>query len=470
MQVKITETTASTALAGPTSRRLFTVPSGQFAGRMLALLQTEDNQIQFAFADKPHLSWSSLAEVTSESADFGFDAVMDANGNVFVAYCERSTNFLAVRKLTFGGVSWSVGDAAYIYNGGVAIAPSITIDTNGRLLVSWSRLASGYFDIQVKTSTDSGQTWGTGPTDIGDTLRTGLSAAASKIAVGPTGVHVVYSGTGSDLFIRSQPLSGGSWSDEFTIASGSGLDDHFDVAVSSDGLLGVVFDAQQLRYREYDGSNWGSVSILDESEGLYPQLKFEKNIPVVIYLSEEGDNQSVIKCSHRTTGTFSAAEILDTTTGDLADVLAYDTISSSYSDLTGAASSGTPSDVYHPLTGSLLKNAGDAVYLGMNVRFRSVNVVLSSVGIGGTVTCSYFDGTTWKAFTPAGGSFNFDTSNKSLLLWADLNSIPGDWQKCSVDGSRRFWVKAEVVSGFSAGPIGSQITAKTDLRELTVGR
>ncbi|MEW6411654.1 MAG: hypothetical protein AB1483_04170 [Candidatus Zixiibacteriota bacterium] len=470
MQVKIADTTASQVFGGPPTRQLLKVSSGEFAGRAIVLLQTENNQIRFAYADRPYSAWSTLAEVTSQTADFGFDALMDDSGNVYVVYCEQTTNYIVLKKLSFSAGIWTVGDAVYVYNGGVSVAPSIARTSGGKLLVSFSRLSAGYFDIQVKSSSDSGQTWGTGPGDAGDSLRTGLPAGTSKVVAGPSKVHVVYCGTGTDLFVQSQSIAGGSWSGEFVIASGSGIDEHFDAAVSGEGLLGVVFDAQQLKYREYDGSNWSSLITLDESEVEFPQLKFENNIPVVVYLSDEGDNQSVVKYSHRATGEFSSPAILDSSTGDFESVVAYDAVSCSYADLTAASSSETAGDVFHPQTGVLLKNIGDAVYFGLSRKFRNANVILSTAGAGGAVTYSYFDGVNWKAFALVGGAFNFDAISKNLIFWSDLNSIPADWQKCTVNGGSMFWVRVEAGSAFTSGPVGSRITSQSDLRELSVGR
>lgn len=106
----------------------------------------------------------------------------------------------------------------------------------------------------------------------------------------------------------------------------------------------------------------------------------------------------------------------------------------------------------------------------MNNRFRYMKALLSSVSSGGTVFYSYWDGTTWKTFTPTGGAFPFDAVSKDLLLWPDYTSIPSDWQAVAVNGVSAYWIKVEALTTFTNGPIGSQITTYSDLQGLCVRR
>jgi hypothetical protein len=43
----------------------------------------------------------------------------------------------------------------------------------------------------------------------------------------------------------------------------------------------VAFDHGQLKYREYDGVNWGSIVTLDSDGGDFPQMLFNDNVPAV---------------------------------------------------------------------------------------------------------------------------------------------------------------------------------------------
>jgi hypothetical protein len=138
--------------------------------------------------------------------------------------------------------------------------------------------------------------------------------------------------------------------------------------------------------------------------------------------------------------------------------------------LTSEATSGVTADAYHPNSSALVEDSGDIAYLGMDQKFRYVKFLLSTAGAGGTVVYSYWDGSNWMAFTPTGGNFALDATDKDLLLWDDYVSIPDDWQKKLVNGQTRFWVKIEVDSSFTTGPVGSQITAASDLQAFIVRR
>jgi hypothetical protein len=288
--------------------------------------------------------------------------------------------------------------------------------------------------------------------------------------VGANDIHVVYTNGGLNVSIRSRPISGGSWTTEYNIATGIGFDEHFDAALSFDGSLGVVFDFGQLKYREYDGNNWGTIVTLDSDGGDFPQLMFNDNVPVILYLSSLAAGQILLKYTTRSTGSFSPPAVLDKRARQFDSVLLYDASSSNYADLTAAAASATTADVYHPDSSVFVKDSGDTAYLGMDQTFRYVKFLLSTAGSGGTVVYSYWDGSNWQAFTPAGGSYAFDATDKELLLWDDYESIPVDWQKKLLSGQTRFWVKIEVISAFTTGPVGSQITAASDVQALIVRR
>ncbi len=470
MKNKITTTTGSYGLGIAPGRKLLKVASGQYIGRLVAIIQTTAGDIKYSYADRPYTSWSSLTAVASDAADEPCDCLMDSDGYIHVVYSENSTEYLVTRKLTFTGGVWNVGSKVTVFNGNPSLYPSIALETEGKLWVGWTRVNGGVRYIHVKSSTDGGATWGTGPSDSGDQLTAGASLAYSKVMVGTNDIYVIYANGGLNLSIRSRPISGGSWTTEYNIATGIGFDHHFDAAFSSDGSLGVAFDYGQLKYREYDGINWGSIVTLDSDGGDFPQMLFNNNVPVIIYLSSLASDQVLVKYTTRDTGSFSTPAVLDKRAKQFDSVISYDTSSSSYTDLTSAAASAATADVYHPNSGVLVKENGDATYLGMDQKFRYVKFLLSTAGSGGTVVYSYWDGSNWKGFTPAGGAFVLDATDKDLLLWDDYESMPEDWQKKLVNGQTRFWVKIEVDSNFSTGPVGSQITAASDIEAFIVRR
>ncbi|MDH3890920.1 MAG: exo-alpha-sialidase [candidate division Zixibacteria bacterium] len=471
MQKKITESSATYPVGLPPSRKLLKVASGQYRGRLVAVVQTASGDIEYSWADRPYGTWSTPATIASDAADEPCDCLMDTNGNIHVVYSEVTTKYLVTKKLSFSGGSWSIGSKVTVFNGAEAYNPSVTIEAAGTLWVSWSHLNTGSYYLHAKSSTDSGATWGSGPADDGDELSNAASELYSKVVIGTSDIFIVYSYDGSTLSVRSRPIVGGSWTTAVDLASSaSNIDDHFDVAVSDNGLLAVAYDQAALKYREYDGAVWSPVVDLDAAEGNSPQVLFNVNVPVVVYLSQYATGQEQLMYTSRETGSFVTPEPLDSGAGAFDEVLVYDIGSSSYNDLTAAAASGTPADVYHSSSSTLLKILGDTVHIGMDRRFRYLRILLSTVGVGGVLKYSYWDGSAWIAFTPAGGAYDFDASDKELLLWNDYDATPDDWQKEALGDDERYWVQIQVTTGFSTGPVGSQITSISNAGAVIVRR
>jgi hypothetical protein len=294
--------------------------------------------------------------------------------------------------------------------------------------------------------------------------------AWSRVVIDSTSVYVIYNDQDTAMSIRSRSLGGGSWSEEYDIATGSGFGSNFDVGVGSDGRMGVAWVRVQLYYREYDGSNWGAISVLAENAAHCPQVLFESNIPAVVYLEVVNGNMKVARFTDRRTGAFSASAVVDKRDAPFDTVLLYDASSATYQDLTSQADSYVEADVYHSSSGCLVKDSGDVVYLGMDARFRFARILLSTVGAGGTVQVSYWDGANWHAFTPANGTAALDNSTVDLLFWADYGATPVDWQKRIINSQLLYWVKIEVVSGYATGPVGTQISAASEIDRMIFRR
>ncbi len=470
MQKKITESTAQNGLGIATGKLLLKVPPGAYAGRMAVLIQTAAGQIKLYYADSPYTAWSAPATVVTDAVDDAFSAAIDSNGNIHIVYTETSTEYLVTKKLSFSAGVWSVGSKVTIYNGNPSYYPTVAIETGGNIWVCYTRINGPIYYIYAKSSTDGGATWGSGIGDAGDSISSGDTSAYAKFIIGPNDLFVVYTASGSDLYFSQRPISGGSWTTPFNLASTGNFDEHLDVAVSSEGLLGTVYDNDQLIYKEYDGNNWGTAITLDGSGGTFPQIIFFDNVPVVTYLQAFETGQIKLLQSNRQSGTFSSPVVLDSRADVVDKLTVYDSVSTTYADLTTEAASSTSADVFHPSSSALVKAVGDEVYIGLDKKFRFLRFILSTAGVGGTINYSYWDGTVWKAFTPQSGNYDLDATDEEVILWTDFESVPADWQLSSVNGNVFFWVRLKVDSVFTTAPVGSQITALSNLLAISVGR
>lgn len=471
MYKKLVTTTATTSLGVSQQRRLFKLESGPYLGRMAAIVQTSPTEIKLVFADPPYTSWSSPYLLANDAEDGAFDAVMDTAGNIQVVYIEGGNGYLVTKRLTLSAGVWSVGAKCVVYSGAQAMTPSLGIEPGGKLWVAWCRYAAPNRFVHVKNSSDSGIIWGSGDSDSGEQLSSGATFANPKLLVAPNQIHVIVAFGGSRIAMRSLPIAGGSWSDEFAIASGaSGFTEAFDAAVRSDGLVAVVYNDTQFRYREFDGVNWGGVVTLNNLVVESPQLVFRRQIPVVAFIASWSGLQRIMRVTERSSGSFSTAVPLEARAKTFDSVVLFNAGSGTYQEVTGAAGSVTTADVFHSASNALLKNIGDQVYLGMDDRFRYAGFSLVTAGVGGSVSYSYWDGSNWRGITPASGSSSLDQTDVKLLLWDDFSSVPSDWQKKSLSGKTQFWVRMEVQSAFATGPVGSHITTISEIQHLTFRR
>jgi hypothetical protein len=279
-------------------------------------------------------------------------------------------------------------------------------------------------------------------------------------------LYCIYEVGGTKLTYRRKHCNVSAWDSEIELASGTNLDYHFDAAVSADSKIGVVFDDSALKFREYDGNLWSSLIEIDSDGGSFPQIRYFDNIPYIVYLSSFGSNQNEILYTCRSQNIFSPPEILDKRKNLLSKVLCYNASSGDYEDLTDAAGDGLTGDIYHSESGAIFKNVGDALYLGMDDKFNYLKIILSTAGSGGAVAYQYYNGQDWCGFAPSGGTFQFDVTDRELLLWNDYTGLPVDWQKKTIDNAEKFCVRIMVSTPYTTAPVGTSITAITNITGL----
>ena len=470
MDKKITDITSIFALGSPFQRKLLRIPNGERTGRLAALIQTEPNEIGLTWSDSPSSVWAALSTVAADAYDGAFDAVMDPEGSIHVAYSEQSTNDLVTKKLTIGSSGWSIGSKVTIFTGGVCTEPSIEIASDDTLWVVWRQISAPNAVVYIKSSTNDGATWGSGTADNGTELFNGGAFTWARVLIDNSSVHVIRVEQQSGIQMKSLPLSGGSWTGAQTVASGSSFSSGFDVALGLDGRIGVAYDQGGLFYREYDGNNWGAIVSVDSTFAVSPQLVFQNNVPVIVYLRTFSGSRRIPYYADRKAGTFSQPRLLTGSVKPLDSVILFDASAGLYEDLTVESESQTAADVYHSSSGALVQNSGDVIYLGMDESFRFVAVDLSTAGVAGSIAYSYWDGHNWQSFVPVSGGNDLTSVASEIILWADRNSIPVDWQKATVNSRHRFWVRLETVSDYSTGPIGTQVSAVSTLDRIILRR
>jgi len=461
---KLIETSTAASPTGlPTQHRLFRIASGPFAGRLLALFARTSAELGLSYADPPYTSWSDPGSFVLESADLPFGAVMDDQGDVYVAYTQQTTGALRCVKLIFANGTWATQTPATVYDSETSTNkyPSILKDDYGRIWVAWTRDDAGVYTLRTKSSVDDGQIFGGGPTEPGDDLSGATTACYGLPIARANRINCLYTTGNTALKWRDRDLNAALWGEEQTLYTGTALGADLSAAVSADAGLGCLFAADGMLFlKEYDGAVWGALQTVSDEAVTSPSLRYIGTAPYALFLRAIGTSQAELVESHRVSGAFDSPAPVLSQAVPFATVLCHDADAPSpYADLTTEAADSSGADVLHPTSGALVAAVGDAVYLGSDDRFTLVRVLLATPGTVGTVTWSFWNGSEWLLFVPDSGAYGFHQAEAGVRLWPDGTSTPANWQKTVVNGANRFWVRAAVTTPFTTAPVGSQLTA-----------
>lgn len=476
MQKLLDTSGAARPTGSPPQRALFRVPSGVFNGRLASLYLSSASTIKLIYSDYPHQSWSTPQTIVSDSNDSPFSASMDSQGNIYIVYTDSSKD-VKFLKLSFVSGAWSAGSVVDVMTVDDNYNPFFLIDANDNFwcfFVNHNTSGDSKYYVRAKSSSDKGSTWGTGPTDTGSAL-SGGSDDIAFVSGCPLAskLYVVYADGRSDLNYRVYDLINDIWDAEYPIHSGNYIDDDFDMAVSKDGKLAIVFAVSgdnKIYFKEHNGSVWSGAIEIETVSSRSPQIAYFNNVAHVFYAGLLGNGYYSLRTAKYSGESFSISDY-SSAIGTFDKVLVYDdSASGKYQDKASAAASDSAGDVYHSESSAALDSIADCIYLGKKSRFYCAAIVLSTVGAGGVVVWEYYNGTDWQLFTPSSGSYQFDSSDKLVYLWDDTESAPSDWQMTSVNNYDAFWVRVRVTTGFSSKPIGSQIIAASKCDDLALVR
>jgi len=456
--------TVPTGLA--TQHRLFRLASGPYAGRMPALYARTPSILSVSYANAPYVNWSDPLDVVTESADASFSGVMDDDGNLYLAYTQEITGALRSLKLVHSNGSWIPQTASTVYDSASSSNgdPSILKDAYDRLWVVWTRNDAGTVTVRTKLSVDDGATFGSGSTDAGTDVSGSVSSGYGLLIARAAFIHCLYSVDGTSLRHRPRHLDAALWSSEETLYTGAGAGSDFHAAVAADARLGVCFAADgELFLKEYDGAAWGALQTVSTTPVSAPLLRYIRTVPHMLYLRSIGTGQNQLVETHRDGTVFTTPVNALSQLSVFATVLCHDADAPTpFVDLTAAAADAGGADILHPSSSALMADIGDSVYLGGEDRFTVVHAILATTGSGGAVEWSYWNGQEWITFAPDSGLYHFNQADRTVRLFADGTAAPGDWQRASVNGINRYWVRAVVSGSFTTPPVGSQLTALVD--------
>ena len=467
--------TASIPTGVSPQRKLFKLGYGSYAGRLVCLFGESSGNINMSWADSPYSSWKAPSALITDSADYPFSACLDRDGNIYVVYVQQTTLNLIFFKLVFSAGTWNSGSPATVLNAGSGYYPVIARADSGDLWCAFAYYNSGdqTYTIRIKSSTDGGATWGSGPADTGTAL-SGSSSDMAYVNLNFIGndLYAVYSQSRSNLCFRKRDSSSGTWDSAVSLFNSNYIDSEFDCAVSDDLKLGIAVcpsSAGNVYFREYDGVNLSGLHEAAAVSARAPQIIYKSTLPYIFYARNIGNDLFLPCYAYKDNQDFTAGVLIDGI-GFFDKVILYNSGAQTYQDKTDEAISADAADVCHSSSNAVIDNTGDCLYIGMDSRFFCAAIILSTAGNGGAVIWEYYNGTEWNSFVPGSGAYNFDESNKIVYLWDDLESTPSDWQSNSVNSENKFWVRARVTGDFTTAPVGTQIAAAPKSDYLSAAR
>ena len=428
------------------------------------------------YSDNPHSSWSTPQQVISDSSDSPFSASMDKSGNIRIVYTD-SAGAIKYLKLSFTAGAWSAGSAVVVVNVDTSYNPFIMIDGDGKLwclFVNHQTSSDSKYYVRAKASGDDGQNWGSGSLDLGDQLSAGTAdicfIAARQLS---SYLCAVYTSGRSDLKFNRRDQVAGTWGGEQTIHSGDYIDDNFDIAVSPDKKLGVVFAVSsdsKIYFKEYDGGGWSGLFEIEAARSISPQILYDNNTPDIFYAKIQCSDYGILRHARKSGDNFTVNDFTSPV-GLFEKVFVYDdSAATKYEDKTSEAADDITGDVFHSESSALFDASDDCLYLGKQEKFFCAAILLSVVGAGGQAAWEYFDGSLWKSFVPQSGAYHFDSADSLVYLWSDGESVPADWQVGTVNGHQAYWVRARVNVAFTTDPVGTMLIPAPRLTDLALAK
>lgn len=107
-------------------------------------------------------------------------------------------------------------------------------------------------------------------------------------------------------------------------------------------------------------------------------------------------------------------------------------------------------------------NSSDHLYLGRTTKFKWVKTTLATVGVAGTLTYEYWNGTAWTSLSVTDydlGAYNFRKSGTFYF------TVPSDWAKKTLSSEITgdywkscYWIRVTEGTNFTTNPIETTIT------------
>ena len=247
-------------------------------------------------------TWGAAQKLTWTSNMSGNPAIASAAGSAIHVAWESSQSGdveLYTKMSADNGATWSASKRL-TWTSGLSIEAAVAMDTGNGAHVVWEDDTSGGLEIYYKGSPDGGSAWGAAK-------RLTWSAESPDFpdvaADSGGGVHVVWRGgtpANYEVFYKSSPDGGASWSAMKRLTWTSGGSEEPAIAVGLDNIIRLVWqddfpgNSEIYHKKSVDGgANWSSASRLTFTSGHsgIPSLAVDSkyNVHIVWYDDTPGN-------------------------------------------------------------------------------------------------------------------------------------------------------------------------------------
>jgi hypothetical protein len=192
-------------------------------------------------------SWSQETQlISSGGANSGVSVCQALDGTIWLVWAsDRTGNYEIFYKTSSNyGTSWS-NDTQLTFHSGCDLKPAIHQLSDGAIWIVWSSSRSGGYDLRLKTSVNNGDSWSD---DIQLTTDLSLDKMPSFAQLSNGTVWLVWASdrTGNyDLYYKTSPDFGASWSGSTQLSSGPKIDSNPFVLQTMDGKMWIFWSQRE---------------------------------------------------------------------------------------------------------------------------------------------------------------------------------------------------------------------------------
>ncbi|MCZ6891832.1 MAG: sialidase family protein, partial [Chloroflexi bacterium] len=457
-------------LSGPTlpanQQRVFRAPDGTIVALHHRLGGPKDDlhQIVMVHSHDGGRSWHGELDVGTEAPDATYSGVMDARGNLYVAYGRDATGpsggAIKLRVLTYQDDlhTWRAGPENRVlwdWPGRGATSPTLTFHGDRLWLAYRYYTEAGYAIVTQYADLNSDGNYSASQWSSAIALTEPQESPTVHASLVSHGTRLSAFSTTGDSGVLWRLLSdpGGSpraWTTPMWVFTSidQGQEARFSAVADSGGNIHLVVAVEGLfvSHLKYDGIEWSRIRQLAVNNVFGPSIATDGQNIWTFWQKRQASGYSRIQVrpwvEEQGWDRVATTPWAEQFGKPFPSVLVYKERRGSYTDVTRYAANPAGSSGGQAVTvAGLLERPGDILYLGNDEKFYNLPLTLDQVETDAPLAdLEYWDGSGWVNLPLAVESP--EATNGSLTLDTTIGFLPPvDWEPTDVNGVTRFYLR-----------------------------